>query len=122
MIGRSFQDIYVAACGEPFDTRKQGVEHERRCGECQYQISIQEDEAMACQTCDHTMQKVNDGKPPTFWCPRCGTIKSEGSVPEFEEPKLVERAKKLAQADEDADPRGHDLVRLAVAESVGLKL
>lgn len=43
MIGRDFSDIYVAACGEPFDTRKQGVEHERRCGECQFQISLGED-------------------------------------------------------------------------------
>ena len=52
---------------------------------------------MACETCDHTMQKVNDGMPKVFWCPRCGTIKSEGSVPEFEKPIIVERANKLCQ-------------------------
>jgi len=34
MLGRSFQDIYVAACGEPFNTRASGVSHERSCPAC----------------------------------------------------------------------------------------
>ena len=45
---------------------------------------------MAC-LCDHTMQKVNDGNPKVFWCPRCGTLKTEGCVPEFEAPAIVKR-------------------------------
>jgi hypothetical protein len=45
---------------------------------------------MAC-LCDHTMQKVNNGNPSVFWCPRCGTIKTEGCVPEFEAPTIVKR-------------------------------
>lgn len=52
---------------------------------------------MACETCDHTMQRVNIGEPHVFWCPRCGTIKTEGTVSGktvilFEAPKLVGRA------------------------------
>jgi len=47
---------------------------------------------MVCRTCDHTMQRVNEGiKPKVFWCPRCGTLKSEDCVPEFAKPKTVER-------------------------------
>lgn len=57
---------------------------------------------MPCQSCDHTMQRVNDGHPPTFWCPRCGTLKMEGGVPEFEEPKLVNRAFRLCEQALDA--------------------
>ncbi len=45
---------------------------------------------MACKTCDHTMQKVNDGdNPRVFWCPNCGTIKSEGHMPEFAQPRIA---------------------------------
>lgn len=47
---------------------------------------------MACKTCDHTMQRVNDGTPFVYWCPRCGTLKTEAGHPEFEEPKIVKRA------------------------------
>ena len=53
---------------------------------------------MACKTCDHTMQRVNGGEPPVFWCPRCGTLKSKGGVPEFEAPKAIERAHDLSKA------------------------
>jgi rubrerythrin len=35
MIGRSFQDIYVAACGEPCANIHEGREHERTCPQCQ---------------------------------------------------------------------------------------
>ena len=31
---------------------------------------------MSCPNCDHTMQHINDGKPSTFWCPNCGTLKA----------------------------------------------
>ncbi len=34
MIGRDFSDIYVAACGQTFDTRRQGVMHEKECPWC----------------------------------------------------------------------------------------
>ena len=51
---------------------------------------------MAC-LCDHTMQKVNDGIPTVFWCPRCGTLKTEGCVPEFESPMIVKRVKVLVE-------------------------
>ena len=47
---------------------------------------------MSCKTCNHTMQRVNDGLPKVFWCPRCGTLKSEVGYPEYEEPKIVQRA------------------------------
>lgn len=49
---------------------------------------------MPCATCQHTIQRVNDGdNPRVFWCPRCGTIKLEGGVPESEEPMLVARCR-----------------------------
>lgn len=47
---------------------------------------------MACKTCGHTMQRVNNGEPIVFWCPRCGTIKTEKAVPEFDRPKIIQRA------------------------------
>lgn len=51
---------------------------------------------MACPTCDHTLQRVNEGvSPVTFWCPRCGTIKTGGSFEEASEPKLVQYATSL---------------------------
>ena len=50
---------------------------------------------MACQTCDHTMQRVNAGEPPTFWCSRCGTLYTLGMVPEYEPPRIVERTRRL---------------------------
>lgn len=53
---------------------------------------------MACFACDHTMQRVNAGQPRVFWCPRCGTLKTEGMVPEFQPPKLVGRAHALCCA------------------------
>lgn len=56
---------------------------------------------MACDTCDHTLHRVNDGEPRVWWCPRCGTIKTEGRVPEFVEPKIVNRAFRLCEATAD---------------------
>ena len=42
---------------------------------------------MACANCDHTMQGVGEtGGRHVFWCPRCGTLKMIGAVPEFESP------------------------------------
>jgi hypothetical protein len=46
---------------------------------------------MPCPTCDHTLQHVNNGEPRVFWCPRCGTLKTEHGVPEYEVPKLIQR-------------------------------
>lgn len=80
---------------------------------------------MACQTCDHTMQRVNDGTPHVFWCPRCGTLKFESMVsPEqFEEPKLVQRAFTLCEAalffaaeDETSEAAALEQAELAVRE------
>ena len=81
---------------------------------------------MACKTCDHTMQRVNNGEPPVFWCPRCGTLKTKDMVhgaPEtIEEPMLVDRATKLCMA-VDADLLiDNGVLTGAVAESVGLHL
>ena len=52
---------------------------------------------MACTSCDHTMQQVNNGYPSVFWCQRCGTIKSQGEVPEFTEPTVLERSREFYQ-------------------------
>lgn len=42
-----------------------------------------------CPTCGVTMQKINDGVPRSFWCPRCGTLKMEGGVPDHESPRFL---------------------------------
>ncbi len=31
---RSYQDVYVAACGQPFMNRSAGVQHEKHCEAC----------------------------------------------------------------------------------------
>jgi len=57
---------------------------------------------MVCKTCDHTMQRVNGGEPKVFWCPRCGTLKTEGMVPEEDVPKIVGRAHALCTTLDEA--------------------
>lgn len=32
---------------------------------------------MACPNCDHTMQNLGVNGQKVWWCPRCGTVKSE---------------------------------------------
>lgn len=32
---RDYSDVYVAACGEPFPSRWEGLRHERSCPYCQ---------------------------------------------------------------------------------------
>mgnify|MGYP001059473977 CR=1 FL=1 len=34
MIGRDFTDTYIAACGQPCDSRAAGLEHEKHCPAC----------------------------------------------------------------------------------------
>lgn len=42
-------------------------------------------------TCGHTVQRVNEGvNPVTFWCPRCGTLKTDG-VPNSETTHFMRR-------------------------------
>ena len=53
---------------------------------------------MSCPTCDHTMQKVGvfDDNGPTFWCPRCGTLRVDTQAGEFvDRPKLVDRCREF---------------------------
>ena len=35
------------------------------------------------------MQKVNDGVPTVWWCPRCGTLKFDKGVPDHEAPRFL---------------------------------
>lgn len=52
--------------------------------------------AMACPTCDHTMQGCGDG---CFWCPRCGTLRQQmqhGNWCDDGVPKLVSRCRYFA--------------------------
>ena len=45
-----------------------------------------------CPTCGHTVQRVNEGVgPKTWWCPRCGTLKTD-SAPDFEQPRFLKSA------------------------------
>jgi hypothetical protein len=45
MIGQlgSYQDVYVAACGEPFRSRRRGVEHEEHCWACHEVLGTSKD-------------------------------------------------------------------------------
>lgn len=52
---------------------------------------------MPCETCNHTMQRVNVGDPDVYWCKTCGTIRSAGMVPEFTAPKLVTDARSVCE-------------------------
>lgn len=57
---------------------------------------------MSCPTCDHTLQRVNEGaNPKCFYCPRCGTLKNEGRIPEFTEPSVLTRARVLCDMIDD---------------------
>ena len=47
---------------------------------------------MACPTCDHTMQRFDSGY---FWCPRCGTLKSDDEI-SIQRPMVVNRCREFA--------------------------
>jgi hypothetical protein len=54
---------------------------------------------MPCPTCNHTMHNlgISEGGGRIFWCPRCGTLKSE-NLSGFEgsdAPMLVGRVRKI---------------------------
>lgn len=52
-----------------------------------------------CQICGHTVQRVNEGKSPvTYWCPRCGTLKTDG-VPDHEPTHLTRRQLEVCLSD-----------------------
>lgn len=71
---------------------------------------------MACKTCDHTMQNVNNGQPPVFWCPRCGTLKSKGMVPEFQAPKTAGLLSRWVSQVDRGDLDGVDLALMVDSE------
>ncbi len=85
---------------------------------------------MPCPTCSHTMQNLGlatNGRR-TFWCSRCGTIKTEAEgLHEVAVPKLVGHVR---QGNADAFPMGDGrttqyAVRawpwLAACEAAGVK-
>lgn len=37
-IGWDYTDVYIAACLRPFNTRREGLAHERNCPDCQRAI------------------------------------------------------------------------------------
>jgi len=43
-----------------------------------------------CPICEATMQRVNsDNRPAAWWCPRCGTLKYDRGVPDYESPRFI---------------------------------
>lgn len=45
---------------------------------------------MACPVCNHTMQNIGATGQRIFWCPRCGTLKTESaSYSEHEVPRWI---------------------------------
>ena len=74
-------------------------------------------QVMACQTCDHTMQGLADGR--FFWCPRCGTLMDKYRK-SLESPMLVGRVRDLLSSS-DATFEVRDVARrLGVIESAYL--
>lgn len=65
---------------------------------------------MACQTCDHTVRLIANSIPKTWWCPRCGTIKTEHRS---EAPFLVGICKDITTV---ADAARDELTAIAKAE------
>lgn len=65
---------------------------------------------MPCPTCDHTMHQVKTG---TFWCPRCGTMKSGDDIGI---PRVVQRCRSYAIT----NPPPSVWRRLGIAESINL--
>lgn len=51
-----------------------------------------------CETCGHTMQRLGD---ITYWCPRCGTLKTKDAVPEYEPPALAREVYQYKPSDEE---------------------
>ncbi len=61
---------------------------------------------MSCPTCQQTMQLVYDQQPLVHWCPNCGTLKTEGNVPEFERPRIglaLEAAMTHVEGEDEVD-------------------
>jgi hypothetical protein len=49
---------------------------------------------MPCDICDHTVQSIGATDRPTYWCPRCGTLKIvTGDFHDTKPPALVERVR-----------------------------
>jgi uncharacterized C2H2 Zn-finger protein len=47
---------------------------------------------MPCDICGHTVQNLGTIDFKTFWCPRCGTIKTiKGDYTEHEAPSIIKR-------------------------------
>lgn len=83
---------------------------------------------MSCPICKHTMSQLglDQVNRRVFWCPRCGTLKTitqavtvKEEFEESESPKLVARARLLADA-MDHNDRGVQNHLMAVKESVGV--
>lgn len=76
---------------------------------------------MSCPTCDHTMQKLS-AEEPTYWCPRCGTLKTiqchlEDGFVNLDTPKLVTRTRDLLKTFAKGSAAANNAWHLGVVES-----
>ncbi len=75
---------------------------------------------MPCPTCSHTLQGIGqttDGRRH-FWCPRCGTLRSEaGKHADTEAPKVVGYLRSFYRMISDS-PEGRALRSLARIEGI----
>lgn len=83
---------------------------------------------MACPTCDHTMRSVGGVGYVVFWCPRCGTIKTNHADNQNNLiclPTLIPRLQKFRnetmprQGGFILDRLVHAWIWLGIAESIG---
>jgi hypothetical protein len=53
---------------------------------------------MSCPTCSYEILAIVAIEPKTYWCPRCGSILTEGLIVECQSPKLVEHCRAFAES------------------------
>ena len=74
---------------------------------------------MACPSCSHMMEGFSNLPDPTvFWCPRCGTVRRNGSV---SVPNLVPRCREfgeLLHSDDAFDVLDDEWHNLGIDESI----
>jgi len=73
---------------------------------------------MACPTCDHTMQNLNGGIEPWFWCPRCGTVSQAPIEHNHDPPALVNRVVELLGSGSITPEQMELAERLGIGESI----
>ena len=84
-----------------------------------------EESNMACPTCDHTMSHLGetvDGpyRRVFWWCPRCGTIRTDSAGAFDDVPKLVNSCREFAANMKDYHATMLEYRRVGITESINV--